>query len=993
MSACTNCHVDAAKGVYTQAQLHYSLIDLGVTPTGCSDCHAVSAPVGFVGPPASSPPRNPASGEMRHEAVLWSSGAPGTQALVSTDCRLCHLMPTTDFASTFENSIDGGAPAQYHSSLTAAGQAQPAQCLDCHANTRPVTLVQVGAGLTFDHQAGPALGECKTCHVAAPGTTWAGGQYHAGAPTPTTCLPCHEAERPTSTAGWAAGFTRSPFDYVTNAKGITHGAGGDCQTCHTSTTDWAGANFSHGPSTLAATQCVTCHTTQRPDLLPGTDAGVMGALLGFDHSTSGSGDCFGCHQSTVKGGRYVNLYGPGAMTANNIRGGDWDGGVAYPGSFVSSTDEFITVTQTTLNRSGANNLVTSTSSVLATLYNGMLHTSSIIDARLSPGPTGSPDYNSCWHCHTNTAGTVTAYSNGKYHAALTNFRATPGGTVTPIAQPTTNCGDCHAVMLPQKIVQKGTTNLQPMDHAAQFTATVNIGGQMVSRVSQLDCHHCHANPGNSWADGQFHSKIGSATPTECVGCHYPLMADAAKADVTQGTTFKMSHRSVQLTTQSCATCHTGALGRAAGGLTAAQWRTSATALATYHPNLTAQPGACLDCHAVSQPAAATQGTVSYALAMGMTTTNQAQWMNHASGQLAGKDCSVCHAADAKASGAAWNRAAKFHGPVANATTCRECHGLTNGKGTVAGTNNNLPTGLNDSKTITTASAATGKAGLHDQITHTDINVSGADCKVCHTQQGQSGTAGVTGKEWAQASFHKNITALTLNGTTGRCSNCHLNVKPGTGYTMQDHAAFGATGQDCSSCHAFPGTSATTPNWLGATGAHASTGPTTASALACETCHGQGGSSSRHLSVATAQHYGGIANGNKCVSCHIDFTDFKGPVTNVKYAHTNATANSAAGCQGCHKFASSLYTTLTTTPPLSHPTASGGHQFSQSFSVTGSKSGDSFTSTHNDTNLTLCGNCHKYASTTSTTNVWSFAHDPSNPGISHSKSSSGCNKCH
>jgi ubiquitin len=322
-------------------------------------------------------------------------------------------------------------------------------------------------------------------------------------------------------------------------------------------------------------------------------------------------------------------------------------------------------------------------------------------------------------------------------------------------------------------------------------------------------------------------------------------------------------------------------------------------------------------------------------------------------------------------------------------------------GTTPGTNNNMPAGLTDTATSTTASPA--PAGTRDQIAHTDVNVTARDCNFCHTQVGSSTMAGVVNVEWTKATFHRNFTSanpLTLNGTTGRCSNCHLNVKPGAAYTQQAHAGFTATStQDCSSCHSWPGTSPSTPNWLGATGAHAASGSTVTSALDCNTCHGQGGSSQKHLLVPAANHYGGITNGNKCTSCHIDFTGFKGTITNLKYGHTNATAN-AAGCVTCHAFSSSLYTTLTNTPGLTHPTAAGGHQFSQTFSVTGVRAncGDTnpngcFTSNHANTGLARCSSCHKYVATTAGTDVWPFVHDASNPGVSSTRSSPGCTMCH
>ena len=83
---------------------------------------------------------------------------------------------------------------------------------------------------------------------------------------------------------------------------------------------------------------------------------------------------------------------------------------------------------------------------------------------ISPGPAGSPDKTNCWHCHTSSNGTVTSFAGGKFHAALTSYSATPGGAVTPLPQPTTHCADCHAHMRPAGIVERGGSNLLPMDH-------------------------------------------------------------------------------------------------------------------------------------------------------------------------------------------------------------------------------------------------------------------------------------------------------------------------------------------------------------------------------------------------------------------------------------------------------------------------------------------------------------------------------------------------
>src|SRR4029077_3656566 len=107
-----------------------------------------------------------------------------------------------------------------------------------------------------------------------------------------------------------------------------------------------------------------------------------------------------------------------------------------------------------------------------------------------------------------------------------------------------------------------------------------------------------------------------------------------------------------------------------------------------HGSLTTQPGACNDCHVVSEPAAnaPTQSSWSYNVPGG-SATNTLQWLNHGATVVAGKDCAACHAADAKKTGSAWNKADLLHLANITPTTCNGCHGLNNGKGAVVGTGN------------------------------------------------------------------------------------------------------------------------------------------------------------------------------------------------------------------------------------------------------------------------------------------------------------------
>src|SRR5262249_14401955 len=179
----------------------------------------------------------------------------------------------------WSTSKSGGATAAFHPALSTAGQPQPGSCIDCHANTRPAgTLTAPAAalpsGLKFDHGASVAMGDCFSCHASI--SSWTSGKLHLqGGSTPSSCVSCHEGERPTSTVNWkSATYASAQFDYGGTPLGNTTGAGLDCVTCHRgpgtgawgSTQNWVGGSFAHLAGTPAATTCVACHSSQRPDL-------------------------------------------------------------------------------------------------------------------------------------------------------------------------------------------------------------------------------------------------------------------------------------------------------------------------------------------------------------------------------------------------------------------------------------------------------------------------------------------------------------------------------------------------------------------------------------------------------------------------------------------------------------------------------------------------------------------------------------------------------
>jgi hypothetical protein len=312
---------------------------------------------------------------------------------------------------------------------------------------------------------------------------------------------------------------------------------------------------------------------------------------------------------------------------------------------------------------------------------------------------------------------------------------------------------------------------------------------------------------------------------------------------------------------------------------------------------------------------------------------------------------------------------------------------------VIGTNNNLPVGLTSSTTVTSAASdpTTGvPAGTLDQISHSDVNVTAHDCKFCHTQAGTSSVAGVAGKEWAQARFHASFTAATplvIDGASGRCSNCHLNVKPTAAFTAFDHGAFTsvAGSQDCSACHSWPGTgSASAPNWLGAAGMpqYITVGGFTVPAPPASAPVLQVG-------IGNLPH---PTSSSTCASCHTGGTGGKGA---IGYDHASSLVTTS--CNACHEAGTNLIGTKWN----GATSASSGAGDSRPFTLTSitarrGTGGDTCTVTYPKHFYPVdCKECHSVpagngAVTTGTayTSAWIFPHTTtkmSNP--------STCNMCH
>ncbi len=879
---CTMCHAGANAGHYQPGYFHESLFANNINqPAACIDCHTLNDTPrfasSFVGPLSNF--KNPLSPDMRHGAVTWSKNASniyvqGTIGLVANDCVVCHKAPTQtqtpgDSWNIPPVAVATDTTAHYHASLAVGGFGPPSSCIDCHANDlpnpaapKPTTALPTTV-MRFDHTWSARWGsaDCNICHTppttlaaTAPTLTtpWTGGIFHQAQinSTLTQCNSCHDvtgrSQRPTTTSlttpnGVVNNFTAYnvavlPFDLN------THGNTMDCISCHTATMStnystvakFAGGNYDHAAAKAAGTMpaCISCHLSQRPTTPVGPNSYYLSGA--FDHATTGQSDCGGCHNATVVAGKYTNY-----KTANTTTWGDtdWKGGLgmdlnqpmgpdtALPKTTLSPAPQHLSTNSPPMKL-----ITVTTPSPAEQIYDQMLHSSSQVQLAIAGiGTITTTPSAQCNACHK-------SYNSGSGAITPVTFHAATGINNANL----TNCKDCHTATAPINIVGANQTT-DPMNHFAILSNTL-------TPIATVDCIACHTNTGAGTSFGtpvaKFHANLPlGVMPNNCTACHFTTLLAGTGNPITNYSaanlyTTGMKHMSA-FATGECLSCHgftTNAQIAATvtgSGASQTSWGNGANpGFAFFHKNIAPSTiTSCSECH-TTKPTALTLSAV------------DAQHMSHSSASVAAgtvvPDCVTCHKNDltAGASPAAattsWKNTNLFHAYV-TATTCKDCHGLTNGGGAVEGTNNDIPAAATNSQTLT-ASKVSGFAGVFAKIDHREADVKNLECNQCHTTQGTTANAAA---KWFSAKFHTKFNANSL--ITGDCITCHASENPNNAAPVTDSAGNTVpthnTVVSCKGCHLLPGKgTAASPDWYGAVG----TGHSPPYTAKCTTCHGTGG---------------------------------------------------------------------------------------------------------------------------------------------------------
>ncbi len=350
-SDCANCHPNSKKSGFFPGVFHDSLSDMQMPqPTSCSSCHLDAMPIGFVGPTATNPARTPSTGEMRHDAVGWVGGAPTNAHIVSTNCGICHHVADSSRVtwatgkgrrdrpvSRLAQQRGAGATDVVHGlprELAAGGRADQDQRVAAGGDVRSTTPRRSPPRPVIARPATPRT-RGAVVHVVAAGSRSTSPARANPADLPALSRrraadvdqrleqrdlqefavrlrPATPLARPTATARIARSATpgRAP------ARGAAPRTGPSGHFDHGSD-DARGADLPRLPLDAAARSAA------------GRDAGGRRGCLGFDHAAAGAGECLGCHAATTAAGRFVDYTNPATHT---LPGGDWKGGVGYPGS-------------------------------------------------------------------------------------------------------------------------------------------------------------------------------------------------------------------------------------------------------------------------------------------------------------------------------------------------------------------------------------------------------------------------------------------------------------------------------------------------------------------------------------------------------------------------------------------------------------------------------------------------------------------------------------
>lgn len=730
---CDLCHNTQS---YTGTKFSHS----GVAPGSCASCHAA----GMASAKPSSHIQTTASCDTCHRTNAWTPAAGFDHTGVAAGtCTTCHgagkatgksatHMPTTLSCDSCHKSFVAWRPTAWnHTQMAVTGQ-----CASCHTGAFPPADGRPTNHVPYAAVAVAAAANCDGCHKGS-FATWANGRFHANFTVTSGCTTCH---------------TGAFMAAVGKPNNATHSTvTGNCESCHKTTTSWAGASVDHSGFTTA-TLCSTCHGSSAR----GKSATHIPTSL----------NCFSCHNVSPASWtptKWNHTQQVVTAACASCHSGGFPPADGRPTNHIPYANVAVaaaancdgchkgSLTTWANGRFHANYSVSSGCATCHTLTAAGTYLSAVGKPNTA---THSTVTGNCESCHKSTASWASASIDHSTFTASTNCASCHGVSASGKSSthiPTTlNCFSCHNVS-PSRWTPTKWNHTQTV--VANACASCHTGGYppadgrptnhipyaTVPVAAAANCDGCHRGSTTTWANGRFHTYY--TVTTGCVSCHTLTAAGTYLA--ARGKPATATHSTV---TGNCESCHR----------TTANWTTVTFAHSAANAVGT---GTCDTCH--------------------NGTTAKGKQSGHIPITAATAKCDSCHRSQAS-----FATSVTMNHTVVNTQQCKLCH---NGSYTSQGTQGALAKPTNHIPEVQLLNgAAMDCNACHTSTTswgtmtmnHNNSQGNGAgSCKACH----QSGT-NYLGSMEKKSLTHEKSTGVTDCSQSG----CHRPLgNKGTAYRNWD----------------------------------------------------------------------------------------------------------------------------------------------------------------------------------------------------------------
>ncbi len=843
-SNCDTCH-KAGYTSWTPAKVHGNT----TITVQCASCH-------LAGKPNNTVHTGQNTCENCHKGTTTWTGAKVDHGnyTAATDCSSCHNgsgasgknathVPVGATNCISCHNVSGWKPTKFNHTQVAV----TAQCASCHTGSYPPADGKPAAHTPYQLVAAVSGSNCDTCHKAGY-TSWTPAKVHGNTTITVQCASCHLSARPST-----------PI----------HTGQTVCETCHTSTSNWATAKVDHAAFT-AATVCSSCHN--------GSSASGKSAT----HVPVGATNCISCHSVTAwKPTNFNHTQVPVTAQCSSCHTGSFPPADGKP----SNHTPYNLVAAVSGSNCDTCHKAGYTSWTPAKVHGNTTVTTQCATCHASakPNTTIHIGQTVCENCHRTTTTWLGAKVDHTTFTAATKCGSCHNGSAsgknaTHVPVGATNCISCHSVSgwkptncnhtqvaVTAQCSSCHTGSFPPADGKPSNHTPYNL----VAAVSGSNCDTCHKAGYSSWTPAKVHGN--TTVTTQCATCHASAkpnttihvgqtVCENCHRTTTTWLGAKVDHATFTAATV-CSSCHNGS---SASGKNATHVPVGATNCISCHSvtawkptnfNHTQVPvtAQCASCHTGSFPPA--DGKPSNHTPYNLVAA------------VSGSNCDTCH----KAGYTSWTPA-KVHGNTTVTTQCATCHASAKPNTTIhigqtvcENCHRTTTTWLGAKVDHTTFTAATVCSSCHNGSSAsgknaTHVPVGATNCISCHN---------VTA--WKPTSFNHTQVAVTA-----QCSSCHTGSFPPADGKPSNHTPYNlvaaVSGSNCDTCHKAGYTS-----WTPAK-VHGNTTVTTQ----CATCHAS-------AKPNTTIHIGQTV----CENCHRTTTTWLG----AKVDHTTFTA--ATVCSSCH----------------------------------------------------------------------------------------------